>query len=97
MWKSLNFFIARITTPDFAPWLNLPIWQLRIALEEPPVQSAAMDCRLWVASEWIVQCADLVFQDLNSKEEVNEDTAHSLRMGSLCPGIPPLSVKRWEL
>ncbi|KAL8912921.1 MAG: hypothetical protein Q9172_007401 [Xanthocarpia lactea] len=95
-WKSLNTFIARLTSTGFAPWLNLPIWQLKMALEESPVKGPAMECRLWVASEWIIQCAHPIFEDLNSKEELDESTARSLRTGPLCDNIPPMSLERWE-
>lgn len=46
MWKNFNSFVARLTDTGFAPWLNLPIWQLRIALEEPVVARPATECRL---------------------------------------------------
>ncbi len=95
-WKSLNSFIARLTSAGFAPWLNLPIWQLRMALEESPVKGPAMECRLWVASEWIIHCANPIFEDLNSKEELDESTARSLRTGPLCDNIAPMSIERWE-
>lgn len=95
-WKNLNAFVARLTSTDFAPWLTLPIWQLRMALEESPVKGSAMECRVWVASEWILRCANLIFHDLNSKEELDESTARSLRTGPLCDGKPPLSVERWK-
>ncbi|KAL8904591.1 MAG: hypothetical protein Q9171_006996 [Xanthocarpia ochracea] len=95
-WKNLNSFIARLTSTGFAPWLNLPIWQLRMALEESAVKGPAMECRVWVASEWIIQCAYPIFEDLNSKEELDESTARSLRTGPLCDNIPPMSLERWE-
>ncbi|CAJ2507303.1 Uu.00g084890.m01.CDS01 [Anthostomella pinea] len=94
-WKNLNSFIARLTYTGFAPWLNLPIWQLREALEEPPVKSAAMNCRLWVASEWILHCADVIYEDMKTGSQLGESTARSLRTGSLCDGETPLSLKRW--
>ena len=55
-----------------------------------------MECRLWVASEWIIHCARLIFQDLASEEELDEHAARSLRTGSLCDQIPPMSVERWD-
>lgn len=55
-----------------------------------------MECRVWVASEWIIHCAGPIFQDMNSKEEPDESTARSLRTGPLCNDKQPLSVERWE-
>ncbi|KAI0378644.1 hypothetical protein F5Y04DRAFT_142704 [Hypomontagnella monticulosa] len=95
-WKNLNSFVARVTSTGFAPWLNLPIWQLRVALEEPPLKGPLLECQLWVASEWIIYCADLIFEDVNSKEELNEAMARVLRRGSLCADKPPLGIERWE-
>lgn len=85
-WKNLNSFVARLTSLGFTPWLNLPIWQLRIALEELLVKGAAMECRVWVASEWMLRCADLSSKDMNSNKELNAGTARSLRVGSLYDG-----------
>lgn len=55
-----------------------------------------MGCRVWVATEWIIQCADILFQAMNSKEELDKNTARALSTGSLCEGKAPLSVERWE-
>ncbi|KAH8597775.1 hypothetical protein B0O99DRAFT_684487 [Bisporella sp. PMI_857] len=94
--KNLNSFIARLTSTGFAPWLNLPIWELREALEEPPEKGPAMACRVWVATEWIIHCADRIFMMMNSKEELDEFSLRSFRLGSLCDEKPVLSVERWE-
>ncbi|RDL35973.1 uncharacterized protein BP5553_06585 [Venustampulla echinocandica] len=94
-WKNLNSFVARLTSTGFAPWLHLPIWQLRTALEEPPVEGSAMECRLWVASEWIIYCADPIFKYMTPNEELDEGTARALRTGTLCDGKSPLGVERW--
>ena len=67
-----------------------------------------MDCRVWVATEWIVQCAEVLFEEMSSKKELNEAKARVLRTGSLCGNddddeddgkkkkTQPLSVARWE-
>ena len=95
-WKNFNSFIARLTSTGFAPWMNLPIWQLREALEEPPDAGPAMSCRMWVASEWIIHCASPIFQYLDSKEKLSEGSARAIRTGSLYSDKPPLSVERWN-
>ncbi|KAH8197386.1 hypothetical protein TruAng_008445 [Truncatella angustata] len=98
-WKNLNSFVARLTSAGFAPWLTFPIWQLREALETPPVKGAQMDCRLWVASEWVVHCAGLLFEISNSKEEFDNDTTRALQPGSLYNDaqIKVWSAERWSL
>ncbi|KAI1213843.1 uncharacterized protein F4807DRAFT_409338 [Annulohypoxylon truncatum] len=92
-WKNQNSFAARLTGPSFAPWLTLPIWQLREALETPPAKGARQECRVWVACEWILRCAEIIFEDMNSDEEPN----NAFQTGSLCgEDIPQFSIKRWE-
>ncbi|WQF76759.1 Putative oxopyrrolidine biosynthesis cluster protein G [Colletotrichum destructivum] len=63
-WKNLNSFTARLTTEDFAPWLNFPIWQLQSALDESPDKGIILESRLWVATEWAIRRGSLVFQDI---------------------------------
>ncbi|CCF33630.1 hypothetical protein CH063_01005 [Colletotrichum higginsianum] len=50
-WKNLNSFAAGLTTEDFAPWLNFPVWQLQSALDESPDKGIILESRLWVATE----------------------------------------------
>jgi hypothetical protein len=95
-WKNLNSFVARLTSTCFAYWLHFPIWQLRGALEEPPVKGSAMECRIWVASVWIIHCADIIYEDMNSNEKLNENEARAIGTGTLGNDIQPLSVERWE-
>ncbi|KAI1409448.1 hypothetical protein F5Y13DRAFT_181956 [Hypoxylon sp. FL1857] len=95
-WENLNSFVARVTSTGFAPWLNFPIWQLRMALEEPPLKGPAMSCRLWVASEWIIHCANLIFEEIGSTNEPDESTARALGPGPLYDGKEILGRERWE-
>ncbi|KAJ3564024.1 hypothetical protein NPX13_g7989 [Xylaria arbuscula] len=45
-WKNQNSFVARLTSPFFDPGYAFPLWQLRIALEEPPINGTGQECRL---------------------------------------------------
>ena len=54
-----------------------------------------MECRLWVACEWIIHCATLIFHT-NLKEELDEKTTQLLQTGSLCNGVSPVSIERWK-
>jgi hypothetical protein len=94
-WKNLNSFVARITAADFAPWMTFPIWQLRIALEDTPVEGPAMDCRIWVASEWMIRCAEVILEDMSSGEQLDENSRRSLRTGPLC-SCEVLTVARFD-
>ncbi|KAI1758785.1 hypothetical protein GGR53DRAFT_515895 [Hypoxylon sp. FL1150] len=95
-WKNLNSFIARLARNGILPGIMYPIWQLRKALEEPPIRGPALECQIWVASEWILNYADSIFEEMNCKDEVDEDTARILRGGSLYKGKSPLSLERWS-
>jgi len=55
-----------------------------------------MECRLWVAREWIIRCRHVVFVDMSSKQEPDKGTTRAIQPGLLAKGIPPLSVERWE-
>lgn len=100
-YRSRTSFYAGLKRAGLMPALAFPIWDIRAALEEPPPPngSNAMDCRIWVASEWIIQCARLLFIDLGSSEELDEAAARGLQTGPLCGDndkMAPLSVARWE-
>ncbi len=95
-WKNLNGFVARIMAGGYGLAIEFPIWELRASLEEPSVSRWAMECRLWVASEWILRHSDGLFRRVKAKEVLSEDDSWSLRGGSLVKGIAPLSLERWE-
>lgn len=73
--------------------MMLPIWQLRTALEEPSTSS----CQLWVTTEWLIHCSDILYQEMTSNDMIDEATAKALQPGGLCPGdYKPLSLERWR-
>jgi len=57
-----------------------------------------MDCRVWVATEWILNCADTLENEMKSpNEELTEDEAGIRGTGRLCDdSIAPRSMQRWE-
>ena len=59
------------------------------------MKGPAMECQIWVATEWIIRCADAIFEDISSGEELKEGTARFLRTGPLYEDFSPLSVERW--
>jgi hypothetical protein len=96
-WKNLNSFVARITNNDFAPWLTFPIWELRSALECPiDKRTSVKSCRIWVATEWILRCGDIIYDDMSSQEQLDEDTSVVIAPGFLCECMSPRSIQRWE-
>lgn len=92
-WKNQNSFNARLTGPEWAPWLNFPIWQLRSALEEPPLKGPVQECRVWIATEWLIRCAEKLLEYQGS----GQGPLNVLKTGSLCSeDIPQLGISRWE-
>lgn len=55
-----------------------------------------MECRLWVASEWIIRCAGIIFEYITSGEDLDESMARAHKGGSLCDSISPHSLERWN-
>ncbi|KAI1204091.1 uncharacterized protein F4807DRAFT_449015 [Annulohypoxylon truncatum] len=94
-WQNLNSFFVRLTSKHFCPWLQLPILELRNALECPQSRGEVMECRIWVATEWIIRCGDVLLHKLTG-EDVFGRVALSLTTGPLCRNIRPLGVERWE-
>jgi hypothetical protein len=92
----LNSFIVKVVGSDLGASKIFSIWQLRTALEEPPVEGNAMECRLWVATEWLIHCAKIIFDDLTLDGEVDTNTDRSRRLGPLCPKVGELSLDRWN-
>lgn len=96
-WKNLNSFAARLTSQEFAPWFSFRISAMRTAFESEAATGDIMNCRLWVASEWLLRCGDIIFEDMCSQETHKESFGVPSGPGSLCPSdIPALSLKRWE-
>ncbi|KAI1196933.1 hypothetical protein F5X97DRAFT_325026 [Nemania serpens] len=92
-WKNQNSFVARLTITSFCPGLVFRISQLKAVLEEPAAQGPIQECRLWVACEWIIRCADVIYQAMIT--EKNPDVAFNT--GSLCGNdIPHFGIDRWE-
>ncbi|KAF2965658.1 hypothetical protein GQX73_g7920 [Xylaria multiplex] len=91
-WKNQNSFVARLTSAFFDPGSTFPIWQLRTALEEPPTNGPAEECRLWVACEWVIRCSRIIHKNMDSG--LSDDAAFST--GSLCRDVPHFSIDRWN-
>ncbi|KAI1116736.1 hypothetical protein F5Y14DRAFT_406422 [Nemania sp. NC0429] len=94
--KRKNFisFVARLTTSSFAPWLNLPLYDIRDALEEPLREGPRGELLVWVACEWLERCTQVIFEHW-TRSDIKPEI--SLRTGSLCgDDIPQVGVARWE-
>lgn len=54
-----------------------------------------MESRLWVATEWMIKCADVVFEVVGAEGQLDEKLARPLKGGSLCANVAPASLERW--
>lgn len=80
----------------YIAWLPFPIWQLHFTLESPTIKGPGMDCRLWVASEWILRCGCMILKEMCLYETREESIAKAIPTGPLCKDLPPWSVDRWK-
>lgn len=58
-----------------------------------------MDCRVWVATQWLINCSDTLEKEMKSpNEDLTERQAINRGTGKLCvdSNIMPRSVQRWE-
>lgn len=96
-WKRFNSFASHLLSDNVMPWIVLPYWEIRTALETPlPQDPAAFECGLWVATEWLMRCGQLLRRDLGSAEALSEREEASIAPGPLCEGISPQGLERWE-
>ncbi|KAK4099128.1 hypothetical protein N658DRAFT_508970 [Parathielavia hyrcaniae] len=96
-WKRFNSFASQLLRDDFTPWIVLPYWEIGAALETPlPQDSAILECKLWVATEWLTRCGQLLRRDMASAEALGERAQASIAPGPLCEGVSPQSPEQWE-
>ena len=82
--KNQASFFARLTSLGVRQWDNFPIWMLRDALEELTTKGPQMESRLWVATEWMIKCADVILEIISVEGELEAGLARALRGGKLC-------------
>ncbi|CAG8159173.1 unnamed protein product [Penicillium salamii] len=95
-WKRLNSFASRLLADDFRHWIPLAWWEITAGLETASQDPTEFEWRLWVVTEWLIQCGDLLFKDLSSPEELDSGVLASVRPGPLCADVHPMSLQRWE-
>ncbi|KAI9148977.1 3-oxoacyl-acyl-carrier- reductase [Paramyrothecium foliicola] len=83
LWKNQNSFAARITSEEYSPWMNFPVAALNMVLEDTVPKGVVMDCRLWVATEWILCCGRLLYSFITSATEQDESTERGISTGPL--------------
>ena len=100
MWKNTISFIAKLSAIDPLEFGFLyPIATVRDALEEFVPNGIKMDCKLWVATEWILQCGLALHWFFETwEDELEEDRVRAYRFGSLCRDMrfPLIGMERWH-
>ncbi|KAJ5334529.1 hypothetical protein N7452_006932 [Penicillium brevicompactum] len=95
-WKRLNSFTSRLTSHAFQSWIVLAYWEIASGLETVPQDTTVFECKIWVATEWLIQCGTILFKDLSSTDELDARELASIKPGPLCQDISPHSVQRWD-
>lgn len=95
-WKRFNSFAARLLSQEFQTWIVLAYWEVAAGLETPPQDVTEFECKIWVATEWLIRSGSILFQDLSSNEELDAEALASIKPGPLCEDINPQNVERWE-
>ena len=72
------------------------MWELVKALEISPSQPV-IDCRLWVATEWILNAGPAIYRHIvTADEQISDGEFRSLRTGPLADKIERRSKQRWD-
>ncbi|KAH7304230.1 hypothetical protein B0I35DRAFT_484525 [Stachybotrys elegans] len=97
-WKNINSFISRLGGSGYTAVLNLGIWEIRQALEDPVTDpKILLNCSLWVSSEWIIRCNMPLFQLMTLPKDPGDEPISTEFTGPLYgEGLPPWTLDRWE-
>lgn len=72
-------------------------WEISKALETPPQEGVVFECHLWVATQWLTQCGQLLRRNMGLAEGLDDEEAQkAIPTGPLCEGVPPGSLERWD-
>lgn len=101
-WLNLNSFVARLFKSDIVNWYSFPIWEIKLGLESPiNEEAAAVNTRVRVASEWIIQSARRFLREslLNTCSDKPEGGSHGYPYsgGPLYTGVSGYNLERWGL
>lgn len=95
-WLNLNSFNARLLGSGITRWINFPIWQLREGLEDVlGPDSHENDCKIAVASEWIIQAGPKLLRETLLNHELDEAEERAYSGCKLWAGSPGLNTERW--
>ncbi|KAJ5921212.1 hypothetical protein N7466_009538 [Penicillium verhagenii] len=102
IWKRWNSLVSGFVARGCRSYRGFAYWEIRDALEndshdEPTLFDATtvFECKLWVATQWLIRCGGILFDDLTHGEEIEEESK-SWGCGPLCRDIPTYSIQRWD-
>lgn len=103
IWKRWISFAAGVAGRGCRLWDGFAWWEIKDGLEtishdEPTSFDPAtvFECKVWVATEWLIRFGGIMFQELNSTKELDARDFESIKPGPLCQNIPRHSVQRWN-
>ncbi|KAI0154521.1 hypothetical protein GGR57DRAFT_465953 [Xylariaceae sp. FL1272] len=93
--QNLNFFVARLYATNVERYSHFPIIRLRDALERRGGQPQPY--LVWVASEWLIRCAEHIYEAMTNTENIAQKTGLSLGEDIADrQDITPIGVGRWK-
>lgn len=95
-WLNLNSLNARLLGSGVTRWYHYAIWQLREGLEDVlGPDSYENDCKIAVASEWIIHTGPKLLHETLLNEDISEEGKRACSGGELWTGLPGLNTERW--
>ncbi|KAN0070846.1 Protein of unknown function (DUF3632) domain containing protein [Elaphomyces granulatus] len=91
-WLGLNSFTARLHNESLVDATLLAMYELRTALEEEHPAREVADCKISVASEWIIKSG----MKLYSEAPLHKDERWMNPTGPLYDGEAGISRERWQ-
>lgn len=88
--------MSRLLKDEFPRWMVLPYWEITKALETPPQEGVVFEWHLWVATQWLTQCGQLLRRNMGLAEGLDEGAQEAIPSGPLCESVPPRSFERWD-
>lgn len=102
-WKRWNSFVSGLVARGCPWWIHLAYCEVSDGLETISHDKATefdvgtvFECKLWVATEWLIRSGGVLWQDLNSDQELLDEELRSIKPGPLCSDVYPCSAQRWD-
>ena len=98
-----NSFVSGLVARGCPWWIFLAYCEVSAGLEAVSQDettkfdvATVFECKIWVATEWLIKSGGIIFQDLTSNKELNDEELKSIKPGPLCVDVSPCSVQQWD-